>query len=104
DSDAANGLGGTYGGQASAFNQLAQETGVVVSEAEGGALILTTVGYGSDEFIKIEKVAGSATGATVGSVTGASSVGTAETAFGTAATVLINGEEVELGGEFGNVA
>jgi len=108
-SDAAT-LAGQLEGTAAAMNKLAQETGVVlVSDANG--VQLTTVGYGSDEFIKVELLSFSsgATAASFGNganaVGGATAVvGEAVVEYGLAATARINGNDIMLGGANGTTA
>lgn len=98
-------------GTAAAWNKLAQETGVVlVSNAGAAGMSLTTVGYGSDEFIKVELLSFSdgvqpaQIGAT-GSVGGAAAVaGAAIVDHGEAAVVRINGNDMALTGPNGTSA
>ena len=91
---------------AQAFNAQAPQTGVVFTSSTGGTVGLTTVGYGDDEFIKVELIASSGTASTAafGAVAGTDSLGTTATDFGKSATVTIAGTEVNLGGEFGTTA
>ncbi|MCA8940229.1 MAG: hypothetical protein KDB07_10485, partial [Planctomycetes bacterium] len=101
------------GDLASSFNRLARETGVVLtSQTTAGRPVFTTVGYGSDEFIKIElinsnDVAGDG-GLVLRSANGvlqtSAQSGTVLTSFGQAATAKINGFNVELGGPNGTSA
>lgn len=106
-------LDATLEGTAAAFNKLALETGVVVVSDANGAQ-LTTVGYGSDEFIKVEllnfgvAVAGDAV---AGFGNGANQVGGAVPAngetiveHGLAATARINGQDIMLTGPTGTTA
>ena len=97
-----------------AMNALALDTGVTFTSGPNGQIGLTTIGFGGDEFIKVELVAGgnsgggaaiefSAGGAGSG-VSAADSVGTAVTETGTATFAVINGTRVELGGEYGTTA
>jgi flagellin-like hook-associated protein FlgL len=92
-------------GQAAALNALAEQTGVVLTGnvAAGTVARLETVGYGDDEFIKIEKISGSGAGGVAG-LLGTAANGAQLTLFGKAGTVRINGQSVNLGGEFGTSA
>jgi len=92
------------GGSAVAFNQLAAETGVVLTSLAGGGVSFTTVGAGSDDFIKVEFIGGSGAGASIGNVGGAGPVGEAQVSNARAAVALINGVSVTVGGEFGTTA
>lgn len=98
-------------GQAASFNQLAGETGVILtSSTTGGFATLTTVGFGADEFVKVELINSSAlTGVAVSNASGvinpnADPKGTVLTSFGRGATATINGVNVALGGENGTTA
>lgn len=103
-------LGGAagIGGVATSFNMLAQETGVVFTSSTGGPVGLTTVGYGSDEFIKVELLSEGGTtigfGNAAGAVTASDTVGTVLSQYGTGGFATINGTRVELGGEYGLTA
>ncbi len=93
----------------SAFNKLAQETGVVLTaSAPAGTAVLSTVGYGSDEFVKVELINFAGNGGNppaIGNVGGAGAwVGDTATSYGTAAVARINGHNVELGGPNGTTA
>jgi len=92
------------GGTATAFNQLAAETGVVLTSGAGPTL--TTVGGGPDDFVKVELIAAStaAAGATFGNVGGLGPIGEAQTATARGGIATINGTTVNLGGEFGTTA
>lgn len=99
-------------GAVDAFNRLALETGVVLTSGTSGngGFGFTSVGYGADEFVKVELIASSegnaATTAAVGAntITGTEALGTSVTAYGRAAVASINGKAVTLGGEFGTTA
>jgi flagellin-like hook-associated protein FlgL len=93
----------------SAFNKLAQETGVMLTaSAPTGNVVLSTVGFGGDEFVKVELINFSGNGGNppaIGNVGGADAwVGDTQTAFGTAAVARVNGHNVELGGPNGTTA
>jgi flagellin-like hook-associated protein FlgL len=106
---AANGALGSVSG---AFNRLAQETGVTLVSDTNGAVApayFTTVGYGADEFIKVEVLSQSATntiqvGNASGTLGNGGASGAVLTGFGQAATARINGFDVTLGGENGTTA
>ncbi|MCA8940016.1 MAG: hypothetical protein KDB07_09415, partial [Planctomycetes bacterium] len=100
-------------GLAASFNRLAGETGVILtSQITGGKPVFTTVGFGADEFVKVELVSrndaaadgGITLRATSGNFTNASQAGTVLTDYGQAATAKINGTSVTLGGDQGTTA
>jgi len=95
------------GGTATAFNQLAAETGVVLTSGTG--LRLTSVGGAADDFVKVELIAASTAvaGALFGGATGVGGlgpIGEALTQTARAGVATINGTNVTLGGEFGTTA
>jgi flagellin-like hook-associated protein FlgL len=95
----------TIGGAAISFNQLAAETGVVFTSSGDD---LNSVGFGSDDFVKVEYIGGSGAagmggvaGVTIGGVGGADAIGTTRVAHANAANVRVNGTSVTPTGEFG---
>ena len=89
---------------ATAFNSQASETGVALS-SDGAGLKLTAVGFGDDDFVKVELLSASAANtAAFGGVSSAEAVGTSETKISKAAIATINGVDVRMGGEFGKTA
>ena len=89
---------------ATAFNSQAAETGVALS-SDGAGLKLTAVGFGDDDFVKVELLsASSANTAAFGGVSSAEAVGTSQTAISKSAVATVNGTDVRLSGEYGNVA
>ncbi|MCA8940643.1 MAG: hypothetical protein KDB07_12575, partial [Planctomycetes bacterium] len=97
---------------ATSFNRLAQETGVVItSGAATGQTVFTTVGFGGDEFVKVELLnqdtvaaEGPVLRASGGAISGAEQNGTVVTDYGQSATATINGFNVDLGGKNGTTA
>ena len=93
-----------------AFNSRAGETGVVLTSDGGNSLVLSSVGFGGDEFVKVELVSAGESAAgdselAFGNVTNDPAlVGEAQVAYGNAAQVRINGTRIAMGGEFGTTA
>ncbi|MCK6439882.1 MAG: hypothetical protein L6Q71_06740, partial [Planctomycetes bacterium] len=91
-------------GAASTFNKLAAETGVVLtSQGTTATMGFMAVGFGENEFVKVELLNGAGAWAVAG-VVATEAAGTSTTRYSVGNDILVNGERLNLGGEFGTTA